>query len=309
MTRSESTSFALGLSAALFWGPHFGMVVKAMDQDVPLLVFYFYVVLWAAAACAVVLAAMGRLQDLSVFHRRETTFFLLTLTGGYGLWLFRALALERAGSNLSNLRIWLYSGPLMLGLLSMPSREGARGRQILALLLGFVGCIMISVSPSGEESAGGSGAWLLALGGAACWAVFALLARPLVRQEKALPTGAVIWGMGAACLLVTLLVTGESKSLLAITPRGLWLSMIIGAGTVALGFGCWLKCLAGAAPAFVAPLWYLSLVFGIVWGTSIGGPSSRWWLAGGAALILVAVYAACSGRSRPTMTMSDVIRG
>ena len=307
MTRSESTSLALGVLAALFWGPHFGMVMKAMDEGAPVLVLHFYVVLWAAVACVALLASTGRLRQLSVFQRRQTTFLLLALTGGYGLWLLRALALERAGSDLPGVRMWLYSGPLMLGLLSLPTREGARGRQMLALLLGLVGCIMLSVNPSGDNP--GAGTWIPALGAAACWAVFSLLARAVVRQEKALPTGAVIWSMGAACLLVTLLFTGEGGAIADITPRALWLSMVLGAGTVALGFGCWLKCLSGAAPGFAAPLWYLSLVVGIVLGGRAGGPDSVWWLAGGVSLILVAVYAASAGRQRGSVTMSDVIRG
>ncbi len=310
MARSETTGFALGVLAALLWSPHFHAVAEAVGGATSALVFHFYVVFWAAVACLLVLLATGRLEELSVFQRRQTSFLLLVLTGGYGFWLLRALAVERSAADPSDVHILFYSAPLALGLLSLPTREGARGRQVAALVLGFVGCIMIVARPSGaqgEAPGPGLGVGLVAVGAAACWAAFALAARPLVREEKVLPVGGALWSIGAVCLLATCLATGDN--ILAITRTALWTSMWLGVGTVALAFGCWLKCLSQMPPAFAAPLWYLALVFGVLPASRLAGVRPGWWTLGGVALILVAVYFGRGAGGRTEMTMSDLIRG
>jgi len=306
MSRSQ-TGVLLGVLAALLWSPHFHTVMGSLGRDTSVLVFHFYVVFWAAVACLLALVVTGQTGALSVFRRQETPVLLLALTGGYGLWLMRALAIERGAGNPTHVDLLFYSAPLILGFLSIPQRDGARAKQIVALALGLVGCIMIASRPPTPAEAAGAGArsggTLAALLAAGCWAVFALAARPLVRREKVLPIGAVLWSVGAACLLVTCLATGDS--ILAISRKGILTSLLLGAGTVALGFGCWLKCLAHLPPALAAPLWYLAVAFGVLWGYE----PVTWWTAGGAALIVVAVYFASSGRERIEMTMSDLIRG
>ena len=311
MTRSETTGFILGTVGVLCWSPHFYATVHARGQGTPLLVFHFHVLLWASIAAWVLLALSGNLDELSVFKRRETRFLVLALTGGYGFWILRALALERAGSGATHVHILFYTAPLILGLLSLPTREGARWKQIGALVLGFVGCIMI-LAPSGNTEsatslAPGTTVTVLAVASALCWAVFVLLARPLVKKESVLASTVIIWSMGAACMLVTCLSTGEN--ILSITQSGLWLSMLLGAGTVTIGFGVWLKCLSEVTPAFAAPIWYISLVFGIAWARWIADFRPGWLTVGGVVLILLV---ARSGKSRDRssgVTISDVIRG
>jgi drug/metabolite transporter (DMT)-like permease len=305
MARSRTTGLVLGLLAAALWAPHFGGLSGALATGTPPLVFYFYVVFWAGLACVAALLVSGRVGELAVFRRRETALLLLTLAGGYGLWLLRALALERGGADLSALRVVFYSGPLLLGFLSIPGREGARAREMAALVLGLVGAIMIvSRPPGGADSAGpapGLLATALGAGAALCWAAFCLGARRMLRSEGVLPVGAVLWCLGSALLLVTCLVTGGN--VLAISPGGLWTSMWMGVVTVGLGLGCWLRCLSLVPPGSAAPLWYLSLVFGLV-----GGGLDGWWAVGGAALILVAVYASRPQQRRPSLSIGDVIR-
>jgi drug/metabolite transporter (DMT)-like permease len=206
--------------------------------------------------------------------------------------------------------ILFYAAPLVMGLLSLPTREGPRWKQIGALTLGFVGSIMIIAQPAGERVSSllpGAGLAFLGLAAALCWAAFCLLARPLMREEKVLPSSFIIWTMGAACLLATCLSTGSNP--LSITRRGLWLSMVLGGGTVALGFGIWLKCLSEVTPSFAAPLWYVGLVFGIGWGHWMAGTRPGWLTVGGVVLILLFVRSGRSRDRRHTMTLSDVIRG
>jgi len=305
MGRSQA-GLALGVLAAACWSPHFRSVVAALGEGTPVFVLHFYIVLWAALACLIPLLLAGRFGDLAVFKRHETHMILLALAGGYGFWLLRALALERSGADPSHVHILFYLAPLMLGVFSIPTREGASGRQVGALVLGFVGCILIASRPPDAQAQGGGpgfGTALLAVGAGACWALFALLARPLVQEERVLPTSAALWGIGALCLLATCLATGEN--VIAISRKALWASMWLGAATVALGVGLWLKCLAQSAPAAAAPLWYMALVFGLLFAPGRPG----WWSVGGAALIVVAIYLGRAGRPRAQMSMADLIRG
>jgi drug/metabolite transporter (DMT)-like permease len=134
----------------------------------------------------------------------------------------------------------------------------------------------------------------LALGSAACWAIFTLLARPAVREGRALPVLTIVLGVGAACLLATLLATGPGR--LLIGGRALWLSMLAGGVCVGLGLLCWLGAVAIAPPATVAPLWYLTVVFGMVWVWRIGGVTPGWRALPGAALVIVGACVAFAGR-------------
>jgi len=305
MSRSRR-GLLMGLLAALCWSPHFSSVSGAVREGVSPLVVHFYLLLWAAAGCLLLLALGGRLGELSVFKRRESQLIIMALTGGYGLWLLRGLALQGGPQARAHVHLLFYAAPLMLGLFSLPARDGARGRQMGALVLGFVGCILIAYPSPGAESGAPAlrfGTALAACGAAACWALFSLAARPLVREEKLLPVCAVLWSLGAVCLLATSLATGDS--VLAISRGALRTTLWLGPLSVAVAFGCWLKGLAELAPGSAAPLWYVALAFGVALGTERLGP----WSLGGAALIVLAVLFASGRREQPYMSMSDIIRG
>ncbi len=309
MTRSETNGFILAVLAVICWSPVFYVTAHGLDSDTPLTVFYFHVLLWAGLASGAMLTLMGRLDELGVFKKHETRILLLTVTGGYGLWLLKAMTIEQAGNELVQAHILFYTAPLLLGICSLPMEEGASWKQIGALLLGFVGCIMILAGPAGSKQVALpslSKTTGLALGSALSWALFMLLARPLVRNTAVLPVSALIWLLGAACLFATCLSTGNN--ILSITRRSLWLSMALGVGSVALGLGLWLKSLSLVTPAFAAPIWYLSLIFGIAWSHWMTQTRPGWLAVGGVVLLL---FVCRSGRSRgqsSKVTMSDIIR-
>ena len=298
----------LGILTAVFWSPSLSLVLRAAGESGSILTIHFYVVLWGALSCFLLLVLSGQLSGLSIFRRRETHMLVLAALGGYGFWLLRALALEDLARQLSlwdagrpadlhagllpHFPVLWFAGPLLLGVLSIPSREGARVRQIAALLLGFLGCIVIARS-FGRGAVSGHTS-LLALGSAACWAIFTLLARPAVREGRALPVLTIVLGIGAACLLATRLATGPGRLLIA--SRALWLSMLAGGVCGGLGLLCWLGALAVAPPATVAPLWYLTAVFAVVWARWIGDLRPGWTVLLGAALVIAGAYVAFAGR-------------
>ncbi len=301
MQRARKRGLILGVVAALLWSPHFAMVRSLLRGDVPLLVAEFYFLLFASLLLLLLLFLSGRLSELSVFKRRETHFLVLAVSGAYGLGLLLGLALDR--SSLAQVRLWFYAGPLIVALLSVPGRERADVKLFFGILMGFFGCIMIVRG----ETAGSLALSMRAVGAAACWAAFSMLARPLVREENALPVAAVVCLIGAACLLVTCLSMG--RSIFAVRPAHLWTAAVTGAFTVGLMMVFWLKCVGSVEVALAAPLWYLGLAFGIVWSLRTGADVEGWWAFGGVVLILLGLHTAYSGRRGGAMTLGDVIRG
>jgi len=302
MTRSETTAFVLGTLAAAFWSPHF-YLVQAQHGQSSLLVFYFYVLLAAAVVCLLLLALMGQTRELSEVARRESHFIFLALTGGYGLWLLRALALDHSAADPARAHLLFYLGPLILIVAAKFTRFPPSGRQMLGVVLGFVGAALIIGKPATPT---GLGAVLLAVGAAVCWALFAMAGAPVAKEEKVLPMNALVWTVGAACLLVTCMSTGESP--FQITRKEFLTAILLGVVTLALGFGCWFKCLATSSKATAGAFWYVALVFGIGWHGSIGRGVSFWTL-GGVLLLLVAVRCSLGSAKQRDSSISDMIRG
>ncbi len=307
MYRSRKAAIALGVLAALFWSPHFPLTerIRAGEAAPPYMVLGFYFLLGGAAGLGLVLFLTGRLAELRVFNRRETHFLVLAASGGYGFWILRALSLQAAAPARAHLAF--YAAPVIIAILSALTQERADGRTMVGLLLGFVGCIML-VGP-GEGAGVQLRGTVLGLAAATCWAVFSLVARPLMRQEKALPVATLTAGMGALFLLATSL--GMRVGLFDIAPGDLAVALLGGVVTVGVTMALWLKCLAQLPAALAGGLWYLGLLFGSLCGfAGVFGPApDGWWLLGGAMLILLGLHSALSGRRRGEATMGDIIRG
>jgi len=320
MARRGQGEVVLGILAAAFWSPTIYLFMRAATSMAGAagtssagrlwpITFYFYVLLAATVVCTVMQLLVGRTRDFSVFYRRQHHVLVLAAVGVYGFWLLQALALERAlrpmpspqAGLLDRTHLLLYAGPLLLGVLSIPSREGARVRQVASLLLGFLGVLLIvrSMAPGGAAGAAYAGMNLAAVGAAACWAAFSLLARPLLREGKPLPILTIVLAVGAACMLVTSLTTGTG--LLAIGRKALWIALLTGGVCVVFSLLAWLGALALAPPACVAPLWYLAPLLGVFWARVICGTRPGWWALGGAALILGGLYTELHGRRRQDM--------
>lgn len=304
MQQSGKSAVAFAVLAGLLWAPHFHLVegLRAGPAGVSPLIIQLYLVFWAAAALLLLLVLSGRIAELSVFHSRETHFLILAALGGYGCWMLQAVALESA----SPPRLVFYTAPLLIGLFSVFTREQADRRTVVGLLLGFAGCVMLM------KGVGAAHLWsggLPAVGAAACWALFSLGARPIVREERALPVAVLVLLIGTACLLVTCIARGDNPFHISISQ--LRTTVFAGFFTVALVVIFWLKCLNVASAATVAPFWYLGLLFGVLGhALFIGGLwSGFFWLLGGAVLVLLGIGNSLAQRDRKSMSISDVLRG
>ncbi len=307
MHRSWRTAVAFGVLAACFWAPHFGLMERLRTgPDGPArLVLTFYFLLGAAAFLLAYLFLTGRASELRMFNRRETNFVAVAALGGYGFWMLRSLTLDSLAAD--HARVLFASAPLLMAGFSAFTRERADGRTFVGVLLGFVGCIML-FQPQGSVSPGVRPA-ILGLAAAACWALFSLAARPLVREEKALPVAGLVTGIGWAILLVTCL--SAKADLFSVGARQLGLALVGGAATVGLMMAAWLKCLAGLPAPVAGSLWYLGAVLaGVAPYVGLGGEKpGAWYLVGGASLVFVGIQSGLAGRRRATVTISDILRG
>ena len=310
--RTKKQGFLFGVLAALLWAPHFYVVQSLRPAEgaagMPVLVAEFYFLLCGSVILLLLLFVSGRLSELAVFKRRETHFLVLAASGGYAFWLLRDSAL--AAISPAHAHLLFYSAPLLMGALSLLTAERADRRAVLGLLFGFLGCIMILLGPlrgAGMAHAASLRGSLPAVGAAACWALFSVMARPIVREEKALPVAVLVMAIGAACLLVTCLSRGEN--ILAVRTPQLWTALLAGALTVGLMMVFWLKCVGMVPVALASPLWYLALVFGIAWARWRGLSIAGWWALAGSVAILLGLHIALSGRKRTTVTIADIIRG
>jgi len=306
VVRSGRAGFSLGAVAALLWSGNLGRLLLLRDGGVDVLVVHFHMVFGAALGLLLVLFLSGRLPELAVFSRRETIFLVLAGTGGYGFWVLRGAALGATGG--FGLMPLVYASPLAVGVLSLMTREKAGGRAAVGLLLGFVGCIALAHGQVGGAAGASGGSRLAALGAAACWALFTVVARPVMREEKALPVAVLVMSIGAACLLVTCLSRGAG--LFDMRLSELASAALSGFITVGLMTVLWLKCLGHLPAARAAPLWYLGMLFGTILAWRSGTPVNRWWGLVGGVLVLVGLWrAAGEGPSREAMTFGDIIRG
>jgi len=306
MYRSGKGAFALAVLAALLAAPHFYALESLHRRGPELLVLQFYFVVGAAVGLLLLLFITGRFGELSIFKRRETRFLLLAAAGGYGFWILSGLALESAEP--ARARLLFYTAPLWMVVLGAFGRERADGRIVVGLLFGALGCIMITRA---QQWTSGSGAalWSLpALGAGVCWAVFSLLARPVMQEGKALPAAALVTGVGAVCIFVTCL--SMKVSILGIAPAQLARAMVWGFFMVGVMMALWLKCLAEMPVAMASPFWYCGMVFGLWWAIRDAAVDvSGWWALPGVVIVLLSIFGAVSRRERPTLTVSDLIRG
>ncbi len=227
--------------------------------------------------------------------------------GGYAFWMLRAVALQGAAAPRAHLLF--YTAPLLIGLFSLFDRERADGRIAIGLLLGFAGCVMLNKVAGGPAATGSWLRGLPAVGAAACWALFCLAARPVAREEKALPVAAIVLSVGAVCLFVTCIARGDG--IFHIGLRQLGETILLGVFTVGLMLVFWLRCLGSVPAAMAAPLWYLGLLFGVVWHAVVVGAwrAGPYWLLAGVVLIIAGIQRALSGRTARRTSLGDLIRG
>jgi drug/metabolite transporter (DMT)-like permease len=167
---------------------------------------------------------------------------------GYHALYFAALAhAPAAAANLLN-----YTWPLLIVLLSGPILGmRLRGRHLLGVLLGAVGCALL-IRPEG------GGAWLgyaLALGAGLTWALYSVLAR----RMAAVPTEAVA-GFCAAAAAVCWVLHAIAEPAMVPGVRALAAAGLMGLGPVGAAFFLWDRGMKRGDPRLLGTLAYATPV-------------------------------------------------
>jgi len=223
---------------AIIWGVNFPVIKHALTDFLPL---SFTVVRFALAAAALfgVIALQG--GRFAVARRDLPALAALGLTGitCYNLLFMKGLQLTTA----SHSALFISLSPLFAAVLqTLRGRERLRAPLALGLLFATAGAYCIILSTHGEIRFGMATITgdLLTIGASVLWALYTVLAAPLL--ERYPPITVTAWSVAAGTVFLLPAASGElARQSWSAVPAGSW---------AALGFAA----LAGAAAAYV--LWY-----------------------------------------------------
>ena len=223
---------------ALIWGVNFPVIKHALTDFLPL---SFTVVRFALAAAALFGVMALRRERFAVARRDLPALAALGLTGitFYNLLFMKGLQLTTA----SHSALFISMSPLFAALLqTLRGRERLRAPLALGLLLATTGAYCIIRSTHGEVHFGMATVTgdLMTIGASVLWALYTVLAAPLL--ERYPPVTVTAWSVAAGTVLLLPAGAGElARQSWSAVPAGSW---------AALGFAA----LVGAAAAYV--LWY-----------------------------------------------------
>jgi len=304
MQRSVGAGVIVAILAAMLWSPHIAVLRTLHAEGAPVMTLLFHGLFWSTLGCLLLLFLSGRASELSMFNRRQTELIVLAVMGGYGFWLLRGLAM--GGSDAPRGELLAYTAPFFMVAFSFFGAERPGGRALLGLVVGFIGCLLLARGIGVPGQTGGPSR-VLGLASAACWGLFFVAARPLMREEKTLPAVTIVMAIGTACMLITCLSTGEP--VLAVRSSSFSSTVLWGVFTMGFMTALWLKSLATLPAAQVAPFWYFGLVFSAFWAHRAGQSVGWWWVLLGSTLVVIGAYSALGRRQRRTVSMGDIIRG
>lgn len=223
---------------ALIWGVNFPVIKYALSDFLPL---SFTIVRFSLAAAALFGVMALRRERFAVARQDLPALAALGLTGitFYNLLFMKGLQLTTA----SHSALFISMSPLFAAVLqTLRGRERLRASLVLGMLLATAGAYCIIRSTHGEVRFGMATVTgdLMTIGASVLWALYTVLAAPLL--ERYPPVTVTAWSVAAGTVLLLPAGAGElvRQSWSAI-PAGSW---------AGLGFAA----LVGAAAAYV--LWY-----------------------------------------------------
>jgi len=283
------TGFLYAFFAAASWGTVFvvGKFLVSQENTPPATVAFWrfslsavLLVLWATAA--------GRARGLRAIRAQPWRFFFLGLTGGYGMFLAVLLAMEYTTAN--NAQIIMNSNPVLIVPMALLIGERPSWMNCLGVVIGLVGCALVTHATSAQAAGGGSehiiGA-LLALLSGACWAAYTVAGREPVRRYGSLECTAISMMIGTLLLGITCVATGDGFD---VGPKSFALTAYLAAVPTVLGFVAWYKALETLPARIVGPFQFLTPVIGIALAALILKERLTFGIIVGAGLTLVGVY-------------------
>ncbi|HEX9697404.1 MAG TPA: DMT family transporter [Actinomycetota bacterium] len=180
------------------------------------------------------------------------------------------------------------TAPVMVAMLSaMILREAVPRRRAAGIALAFAGVAVLAVA--GSPAAGGRptqlGGVLVALGSPTSWAVYTVLARPMLQRVDAFRMTTTVFMIGGAMLLP--LVRAETIREAAALPAGTWAWVIfLGLGSSVAGYMIFNLALSKMEAAKVAVFLYMVPVVALLSAALILGEPLTGWVALAATMVV-----------------------
>jgi len=223
---------------ALIWGVNFPVIKHALNDFLPL---SFTVIRFALASVTLFCVIALRREPLAVARRDLPALAALGFTGitCYNLLFMKGLQLTTA----SHSALFISMSPLFAAVLqTLRGSERLKASLALGLLLATAGAFCIIWSTHGEIHFGMTTVTgdLLTIGASVLWALYTVLAAPLL--ERYPPITVTAWSVAAGTILLLPFGAGDlARQSWSAVPAGSWTAIVFAA-------------LIGAAAAYV--LWY-----------------------------------------------------
>lgn len=276
--------------AAILWGLNY-QVVKMILRSVPEGQFLVIRFVSTVIILAVLLSVMG--EGFAAGREDRLRIMALGLLGVGVYNIFWTYGVHRTTA--SNAALLISTSPIFVGLYGAIVGDERLGRQQWAgIILSFLGIFVITYSTPGSRFSLGSETFdgnLLVLLGAILFALYAIIAKPILQRctPMKLTTLAMAWGLP---LLVPFgLLQSQGRTLAGITPAT-WLDFgyVVLLGTV-VAFACWYQGIKETTPVKTVLFLYLTPVVSMISGVIWFGEGVAMGQIAGAALVLLGLLA------------------
>lgn len=229
-------------------------------------------------------------------HLPRMAFLGLTGIFGMGLLLFTSLRFTIS----VNSGILINANPIFIVLLAVFIGERVTFNKLFGILVGIIGCALVVVAQSGGSQRPPENNLLgcaLAAGSAFCWAAYTVAGKAMVQKYGGMVTTTLATLIGAAMLLILLMLT---QAPLNLEPDVLAWIAFVGIGPTALGFFLWYHALNAIEAGRLAPLQFIAPVGTAIIGRIALGEQITVFAIIGMLLVFLGIY--CSAiRSAPAI--------
>jgi len=277
------------LIAVATWGTSFvtGKFLVSQAKADPITVAFYRFALSSVLLVAY-MAAIGQAGKLRVFARQPLMLIFLGATGVYGMGLFSMLSFNYTTA--SNAQIIMNANPVLIVPLAMLVGERPRFLRCLGVLMGLVGCVLVTHGTTTSAPAPGHSHLIggaLALLSGLSWAAYTVWGKDPVRELGSVPCTTLAVIVGTALLGVTALAAGSD---LRVSGTSTALIAYLAIAPTVLGFVAWYKALETLPASVLGPFQFLQPAIGVVLAAFILGEKLTLMILSGALLAFVGVY-------------------
>lgn len=292
----KTKGYLCGIFASVTWGTVFfiGRIVMAGGSVNPLVLAF-----WRCFFASVFLLFLlgSKVKNLIPAVRQDwITLFPLAFIG---IFIFNILVLSSLMyTTATSSSILMNANPVFILILATVFlKEKVTPYKILAVLLGFTGCMMVIKGTFGVPVAEGSNSLagnLLAIGSAVCWAVYTVAGRNPTRKYGAVLTTFITLTSGMFFLLAVMLIRGIN--FWTLNPSVFLAGAYLGIVPAGIGFTLWYNALKYIEAGELGIFQYLASVVTAVLAVAFLKESLNFLIITGMLFVFLSVYLPKTGK-------------